>query len=278
MADNRPARRRHDQRVTDRLIVLGAKTRPLQLGPARVWILVLVMLTVLLVIVQLGPIAQNPAYHAFADTRALAGLPHTLNVLSNLMFLMVGVTGLVVTLHMHRHHPRVIWIPYGVLYAGLALICFGSGWYHLAPDNASLMWDRLPMTIVFMGFFASVFAEVVDRRLAHVLLPFLLALGIFSVLYWHASEQRGAGDLRLYVLVQFLPMLLIPLLLLFYPRPRHYLPYVLAMLGLYAVSKIFEFLDGEVFALGEIVSGHTLKHVLAAAAPACLLPMLWRRG
>jgi hypothetical protein len=270
--------RGHSNRVTDRLITRGKGARRLQLAPVRGWILALVMLTVLVVIAQLGPIAQDPAYHQFADARTLAGVPHALDVLSNLLFLVVGVVGLWFSLRMRAVYGEVLWIPYAVLYAGLILTGFGSAWYHLAPDNVSLVWDRLPMTIVFMSFFASVVAEVANREFAQRLLPVLLVVGVGSVLYWHATEQQGAGDLRPYVLVQFLPMLLIPLLLLLYPRPRDYLPWVLAMIGIYAGSKVFEYFDGAVFALGEIVSGHALKHLLAALSPACLLPMLWRRG
>jgi hypothetical protein len=269
------ATRGHGNRVTDRLITRGNGARRLQLTPVRGWILALVMLTVLLVIAQLGPIAQDPAYHRFADARTLAGVPHALNVLSNLPFLVVGMAGLWFSARV-RHD--VLWVPYALLYAGLILTGFGSAWYHLAPDNASLVWDRLPMTIVFMSFFASVVAEVVNRGLAQRLLPVLLVVGAGSVLYWQATEQQGAGDLRPYVLVQFLPMLLIPLLLLLYPSPRNYLPWVLAMIGVYAGSKVFEYFDTEIFTLGEAVSGHTLKHLLAALAPACLLPMLGRRG
>jgi hypothetical protein len=244
----------------------------------RGWILVLVTLTAVLVVAQLGPIAQDPAYHRFADVRTLAGVPHAFNVLSNLPFLAVGAAGLWFTARVRAARADALWVPYALLYAGLILTGLGSAWYHLAPDNASLLWDRLPMTVVFMSFFASVVAEVVDRGFVQRLLPVLLTLGVTSVWYWHATEQQGAGDLRPYVLVQFLPMLLIPLLLLLYPRPRDYLPWVLAMVGVYAGSKVFEYFDAAVFALGEAVSGHTLKHLLAALAPACLLPVLGRRG
>ena len=269
--------RGRDDRATDQIITRGLGTQRLRLAPVRGWILTLVMLTALLVIAQLGPIAQDPAYHRFADARALAGLPHTLNVLSNLFFLMVGVAGLTLVFRLRAAQRQVLWLPYAVLYLGLILTSAGSSWYHLAPDNNRLVWDRLPMTIVFMSFFASVLAEVVNRRLAQRLLPALLVLGLASVWYWHVTEQRGAGDLRFYVLVQFLPMLLIPLLLVLYPAPRQYLPWVLTMLGVYAGSKVFEYFDAEMLALGGVASGHTLKHVLAAASPACLLPMLWRR-
>ena len=36
----------------------------------------------------LPPIAQDPLYHAFADQRALLGVPHFWNVVSNLPFVL----------------------------------------------------------------------------------------------------------------------------------------------------------------------------------------------
>ena len=231
-------------------------------------------IVVLIVLLSLDPIAQDPAYHRYADARAAFGIPNVWNVLSNLPLLGVGLAGLVLLGPLRRAAPRA---PYVVMFAGIALTGVGSMYYHLAPDNETLVWDRLPMTIGFAGFFCSVVAELVSRRLANVLLGPLLLAGVASVLYWIATERVGAGDLRWYGLVQFLPMLLIPAMLVLYPRPPRYTPYLVVLLVLYVLSKALEFLDTELFRLGEILSGHTLKHISAAAALACLLPMLSAR-
>jgi hypothetical protein len=39
----------------------------------------------------------------------------------------------------------------------------------------------------------------------------------------------------------------------------------------YALAKLFEFFDEKIFSLGQIVSGHTLKHLAAAAAGFAIL-------
>ena len=237
----------------------------------RAWVLALLGLFVLVAMLSLDPIAQDPAYHRFADARAMFGIPNAWNVLSNLPLLGVGLAGLVLLGRLHHGAPR---LPYAVMFTGIALTGIGSMYYHLAPNNETLVWDRLPMTIGFAGFFCSVVAELVSRRLANALLGPLVLAGIGSVWYWIATERAGVGDLRWYGLVQFLPMLLIPALLALYPRPSRYTPYVVLLLVLYAASKALELLDIELFRLGALLSGHTLKHLAAAAALASLLPML----
>ena len=188
-------------------------------------------MAVLIALLGVNPIAQDPAYHRYADARAAFGIPNVWNVLSNLPLLGVGLAGLVLLGRLRRDAPRA---PYVVMFAGIALTGIGSMYYHLAPDNETLVWDRLPMTIGFAGFFCSVVAELVSRRLANVLLGPLALAGIASVLYWIATERVGAGDLRWYGLAQFLPMLLIPAMLVLFPRPSGYAPYVVMLLAVYA--------------------------------------------
>ena len=102
-------------------------------------------------------------------------------------------------------------------------------------------------------------------------------LGIFSVIYWHLTEQTGRGDLRLYAVVQFFPILAIPLICFLFSSRRLDARYVVAMAGLYVLAKLFEYFDHGIFELlGRNVSGHSLKHLAAAAAAYVVLPMLWR--
>ena len=225
----------------------------------------------------IGPIPQDPSYHVYADRRVVLGLPYGWNVLSSLAFLAVGAAGLGYVGRLWRRGGDRILMFYLTLYAGVLLTGPGSAYYHLAPGNDTLAWDRSAMTVGFVGFFCSVPAELVSRRLAFTLLPVLLLAGLGSVGYWIATEHAGAGDLRAYALVQFLPLLWVPLLLVLYPRPRRYTPYVLALIALYGLAKVFELLDGEIYQMTGWVSGHTLKHLAAAAAPASLLPMLRAR-
>jgi len=128
-------------------------------------------------------VAQDPAYHLFADTRPLLGIPNSLNVLSNLPFALVGLAGLVAVARM-RAWER--W-PYGALFAGVALTSIGSAYYHLSPDNWTLVWDRLPMTVGFMGLLTAVLSERVSSRVARTLFVPLLVFGAASVAYWYQT-------------------------------------------------------------------------------------------
>lgn len=228
-------------------------------------LLLAIALAMVFAIASMPPIAQPLEYHRFFDGRTLLGVPNFWNVASNLPFVLVGLAGLRWVDANMAQIERVLRPAYVVLFVGVTLVGFGSGWYHLQPDNASLVWDRLPMTLAFMALFAIVLGEYIDLRLARFTLWPLLVAGVLSVLYWRATD-----DLRPYALVQFLPVLLIPLVLLIYPR-RGSAPIWWAI-AFYVLAKLLEHFDGAIYAaLAGGVSGHSLKHVAAAAGMAALL-------
>lgn len=223
-------------------------------------------------------IPQDPAYHLFLDTRDLFGIANFWNVISNLPFLVVGAAGLVlVNRHAERACVESAAIAYKVFFAGIFLTAFGSSWYHLAPSNEALLWDRLPMTIGFAGLLSIIVAEFVSANAARRLLIPLLIVGFASVEYWAWTESRGVGDLRPYAIVQFLPIMLIPVILLTHRPAFGDARYFWWMLVFYATAKLFEFFDAQIFALGGAISGHSLKHVVAAMTPAVFLYALSRR-
>jgi hypothetical protein len=222
------------------------------------------------------PIAQPESYHNFADARTFLGIPRAWDTLSNIGFLVVGVMGLQYLLSRASDSTfidqRERW-PYIVLFTGVLLTCLGSGYYHLAPDDARLVWDRLPMTLGFMGLVSAIIAERISVRMGLALLAPLLALGVGSVVWW-----RMSGDLRLYGLVQFYPAILIPVILWLYPARYTGLRELgLAALG-YVAAKILEAADNPVFEFTRgVVSGHILKHLAAAWGVWWLLRMLQMR-
>ena len=227
-------------------------------------------------------IPQPLSYHQFADRRSFLGIPNFGDVASNLPFALVGIWGLVFLFQTRSFENRDRFLdarerwPYFFVFAGLLLTAFGSSYYHLAPDNARLVWDRLPMTITFMGLVAAVIAERISVRLGLWLLPLLLLVGMGSVLQWYWSETRGMGDLRFYASVQAYSTLVILLAFLF---PRRYTrtgDFGLVV-GFYVLAKLLETFDRPIFAALHVVSGHTLKHLAAAAAGYCILRMLQKR-
>lgn len=221
-------------------------------------------------LLALGPIPQDPAYHTFVDARPGMGMPNALNVISNLPFLLIGIAGVGFCLKRKSGPVRNAWL---VLFAGVALVGVGSAVFHWAPGNGTLVLDRIPMAVGFMGLLAALLGEFVDRRLASRLLLPLVVLGMGSVLYGYAFD-----DLRLYAWVQFAPLLIVLALVVLFRSPYTHQMLLVVALGWYGLAKAAEAYDAAVFeaTLG-LVSGHTLKHLLAAAACYTLLAMLRRR-
>lgn len=245
---------------------------------------ILILLTTAMVAAccLLPRIPQPLSYHQFADQRSLLGIPNFGDVASNLPFAVVGIWGLVFLLRTRFRKnaetfldERERW-PYLFVFIGLLLTALGSSYYHFAPDNARLLWDRLPMTITFMAMVSAVIAERISVRLCVLLLPFLLIVGLMSVVQWEWSEMRGAGDLRFYAAVQAYSALVI-LLSLFFPRRYTRTGDYVSVVGFYALAKALEFFDKPIFSALHIVSGHTLKHLAAAAAGYSILRMIEKR-
>ena len=217
-----------------------------------------------------SPIPQDPIYHLFADERTLLGVVNALNVLSNLPFLIVGTWGLV---YVVRHRPVTgdMTVAYTVFFLGVFLTGVGSGYYHLAPANGTLVWDRVPMAISFAGLFSVVVGEFMSAHVGRRLLLPLLVISVGSVAYWAITEARDVGDLRPYAVVQFLPMLLTPLILALRGRGKPLTPYFWALIFFYVLAKVAEFYDTSLYAAFPAVSGHSLKHLLASLSPAAVL-------
>jgi hypothetical protein len=235
------------------------------------------------VCVFLPRIPQPQSYHSFADQRSLFGIPNFGDVASNLPFAVIGVLGIVFLLRSgsdaasgHFLDSRERW-PYLVAFVGLLLTAIGSSYYHLHPNNARLVWDRLPMTVVFMSIVAAMIAERVQLRAGLLLLPLFLIAGVASVLQWYASELHGVGDLRFYAAVQAYSALVLLIVLLFPARYSRGSDLAI-IVGFYVLAKVLELLDKPIFFhTGHLVSGHTLKHLAAAAAGYWLLRMLQKR-
>ena len=120
------------------------------------------------------------------------------------------------------------------------------------------------MTIAFMALFSAIVGEYISSRLALKLFVPLLLSGIISVIYWYVTELNGNGDLRAYALVQFLPVLLIPLILWLFNSRLNGNKYIWGVLGAYALSKFMEYFDAPIYSKLGILSGHSLKHLIAA--------------
>lgn len=218
-------------------------------------------------------------YHDFADHREMAGIANFLDVTTNAGFLLVALLGFAVVFRSGTsfEHPVERW-PYAVFFAGVLLTAAGSAYYHLAPDNERLFWDRVPMTIAFMSLIAAQIVERVSVRIGLLLLVPMVGIGIGTVVYWLMSERAGAGNVVPYAVLQAYAV--IGLLFITWMDTSRYthgenLYWVFAG---YAAAKLFETFDRAVYGLSGVISGHSLKHVVAAAAGIFVCRMLLLRS
>lgn len=230
-----------------------------------------------------GPFPQPQAYHDFADRRAFLGIQNGMDVLSNAPFLIVGLLGIRAALASRRApYPPAPWERAGFLAfaSGVALVALGSAAYHLDPRDSTLVLDRLPMALAFSALFALVLGERVSARVGRATLLPAVLVGIASVAHWAWTLSRApGGDLRAYLVVKYVPLLSLVALLSLVPEPRSTRGPLWASFAAFAVATAFEVLDAPVFrATGGLVSGHTLKHLLAAGATAFLLAWFSRRS
>jgi len=203
------------------------------------------------------PFGQRLSYHLFADQRAFLNIPNFMDVVSNIGFLIFGGMGLTCCF---IKEEKLSW---KIFFMGIVLVSIGSAYYHLAPTNSTLFWDRLPMTIAFMAMFTAMIGEYIKPQLEKPFLIIFLIVGIFSVIYWHLYD-----DLRFYYWVQLAPIVTLLILLIFF-KSKYTHTYFLAFAFIsYMLAKVVESNDILFFELtGNIISGHSVKHLLAALVP-----------
>lgn len=213
------------------------------------------------------PIPQDVAYHNFSDAAKYLGVPNALNVLSNLPFFVLGIVGVYkLTYNGNIKYPIIEnnKQAYVILCLGTALVGLGSGFYHLSPNNNSILWDRLPMTLAFMSLYSIIIAEFISEELGKLLLLPLVGIGVMSVLYWWYTDTQGHGDLRYYAVVQFFPVLTIPVILFCFTSRFTQTGSYWVLLFTYLLAKLFEHYDVQIHQFLYVVSGHTLKHIAPA--------------
>jgi len=230
------------------------------------------LVLVLVALAAAGPVHLPPHYHAFADQRGWGGIPHAADVLSNLAFLVVGLWGVQAVTRMPEMPSRAGWLLFA---GGVVAVAFGSSWYHLAPDDVRIVWDRIPIAVACAGLSGAVICERLQllEIEANALVSVLATAATASVL---AIDWLG-GDLRPYLVLQLIPLLVLPLLQWTHGAPRREILATLAAALLYLLAKLCELADASLFAQLQGLSGHTLKHLFSALACAALVATLAAR-
>ncbi|MBE90700.1 MAG: alkaline phytoceramidase [Rhodospirillaceae bacterium] len=252
------------------------------LNKKKIGILVGILIVLIVGALLLAPLPVDPNYHNFAARRSIWGIPNFSDVASNLPFGIFGLMGLWLvlgssgrTIFKARYHA----VPYVIFFGAVCAITIGSSHYHWAPANGPLFWDRLPIAIAFMGLFAAFLADRIGQRVGIFFLMPLLILFASGSMLWDLGHIRQGGDLRFYALVQIYPIITLPLLCWLFPK-SHYTTtkHMLLMVGWYVLAKILEVLDWSTYDfLGGVVSGHTLKHLVASMSVFTVILMLKSR-
>lgn len=229
---------------------------------------------------------QPAGFHRFADTRAWLGVPNFMDVVTNALFALAAGIGLVNLGRRVRREAasvagatvRLLMVDrvcLAAVFVGIGLTSVGSAYYHLAPGNDRLFWDRLPMVLTFVSLLATLVAERVSPRTGAWMLGPLLVAGAASVVHWQRTERLGDGDLRAYFLVEGATLASVLLVVLLYRSRYLSTRWLMVGLGCYAGAIVFEQLDRAVWAVWdavgiELVSGHTIKHLCAGAGAVVL--------
>jgi hypothetical protein len=220
------------------------------------------LIILILLAIFLPSIEQNQNYHNFADQRTLFGVRNAFDTLSNLAFIIVGILGLV---NFYNNQYIKISNSFSVIlnlfFIAIILIGLGSSFYHLSPNDFTLVFDRLAMSLVFASILAMLAYLKISPRFGLHTLAELLILAPLTVLIWKFN-----GNLTPYVVLQFVGIILLILMLLL-TKTRMQGPCFTSLIILYSAAKLVEFYDEKIFNLSQnLISGHTLKHLIAALA------------
>jgi hypothetical protein len=244
-------------------------------------VLFLFFLGAVVTVYFLDEIPEKPEWFLYADHRLLMGIANFGDVASNIFFIFIGAWGIKFLLKLQATSSpfEFSWerAAPATFFVGVFLTGIGSAWYHLDPTSQRLVWDRLPMTLAFMGIICMLTSDRIHPRAGFKMLLPLVILGMASVVWWYWTDTNGQGDLRPYAIVQFFPMLGMPFVLLLYPGRYTNQGGYWGILVCYAVAKIFELYDHEVYRTLTCVSGHSIKHMVAAVGAGCVLRMLKKR-
>ena len=222
-----------------------------------------------------APLAQAPHIHDYADQRAWLGLPCALDVLSNLPFALFGLWGLrvlgrVPTTALDGAQRALA----ALFFVGLVLTAFASGWYHGQADDAGLFVDRLGMSFAFAGLLGLAVAGRIGARSGAALAPVVLVWGALGAwLCWRS------GNLLPWAALQGGGLVLLLVLAVLRVRPGGLPVRWATIIGIYAVAKLCELADHVIYdATAELVSGHSLKHLVAAFAAWPVISVLQQLG
>ena len=226
-------------------------------------LLFVIFAPLILILSVKSPSPQDLSYHNFADGYSLLGIPNFHNVISNLPFILFGLLG-VIDYFKYRERYSFSWL---IFYVGVILVAPGSVYYHLEPNNNTLVWDRVPMTFGFMGVVSSIFVDVFKIKYEKLFLTGLLLLGVYTIIHWIQFD-----DLRLYGWLQAVSIIIMLYMAIVYKKSHLSMKHLIIAITFYGLAKLTETYDELIFE-SLSYSGHSLKHILAGLAVFTLIKM-----
>ncbi len=212
-----------------------------------------------------GPIPQDQAYHSFADQRSFFGLPNFFDIFSNIFFFIPGILGIRLCMAKNAQFN----ISWKLFFLSVCLVAPGSVFYHYGPNDFAMIWDRLPMTLAFTSLTVAILTDTFHWKYETPLLIALPLVGAYSILHWQIFN-----DLRPYAWVQLTPIICVLLLACLYKKNGLTPKYLFLTFFFYSAAKLTENFDLQIFQFTNLCfSGHSIKHILAAAAVYCLYLM-----
>lgn len=240
----------------------------------KIWGLLILAVLSVIAVFSFPPVPQPQEYYDFSDQRKILGIPNFMDVLSNLPFFFIGLWGLSINSFNKKKKDGIV--PF-TLFMGFVLLAFGSGYFHWSPNDFTLVFDRMAMAIIFMSFFTLVLYDYISRSKALFFFPWLVLLGIGSVIWWYLTEVGEKGDLRPYILVQYFPVLAIPLVMVLFRGQYDYRREMLLVYFFFILAKATEETDEIIFRFTGFISGHTLKHLFMAIAGVFIVKLAQKR-
>lgn len=246
---------------------MGSPATSARSVPWREGTLAAVVLAPLILVAMMHPVIRGAGFHVYADQRTTLGIPHIGDVLSNLPFVIVGLFGM-------WHARDITGLPRGLVlafFASVACIGLGSGLYHLTPSDATLAVDWLPIALTASLMVALLVHDRIDPTLGWIVTAVATAASVGSIAWWWFTL-----DARWYGLVQLTSIALVPVIVILYPRGRLERGWLLAGVACFVLARLVHAQDRALLDASGVISGHTLKHLLAASATWCVLRSLPR--
>lgn len=213
-----------------------------------------------------GPIVMTASAHLYADKRVWLGVAGGVNVWVNAATFVAGAWGWQAT--RNSDWPLQLRTPWQLFHACAMVSAGAAALYHARPHDSLFVFTHVATASGFMMLTLGLLAERVHSRFGSLPICFAVLCGISLTggAMLLAQAQGGQLDMRPLLLLEIIPVLVIPAGALSLPgRSTRVFDWVV-VLTFYALAKLFETGDALVLEASGWISGHTLMHLALTAA------------